>query len=205
MVFEDHILWAKQGSNVLDLCCGSGDLAFLLSEKVGLIGQIGCSLFPLSSFLHSLAFPPKFSQLVTRNHQYLTLLSNWAFLNTLEVLDIWQKVDVVCFDVDSTVCVDEGIDELAQFCGAGKLLLNGLQDIVITRLSPGIKELVQKLKESSKTVYVISGGFRQVINAHGYKIVAMIGDGATTLEAQKSGCADLFICYGEVQLREVSV
>ncbi|KAI3715790.1 hypothetical protein L6452_22777 [Arctium lappa] len=56
-------LRAKQGSNVLDLCCGSGDLAFLLSEKVGLIGQIGCSLFPLSSFLHSLAFPPKFSQL----------------------------------------------------------------------------------------------------------------------------------------------
>ncbi|KAI3685825.1 hypothetical protein L6452_35084 [Arctium lappa] len=217
---------------------------------------------------------------VTRNHQYLTLLSNWAFLNTLEVLDIWQKVDVVCFDVDSTVCVDEGIDELAQFCGAGKLLLNGLlvpfeealaarlslfklslsqvQDFLEKRpptLSPGIKELVQKLKESSKTVYLISGGFRQVINpvasilgvptenifanqllfktsdefagfdaneptsrsegkpttiellrkAHGYKIVAMIGDGATTLEAQKSGCADLFICYGEVQLREVSV
>lgn len=26
----------------------------------------------------------------------------------------------MCFDVDSTVCVDEGIDELAEFCGAGK-------------------------------------------------------------------------------------
>lgn len=25
----------------------------------------------------------------------------------------------MCFDVDSTVCVDEGIDELAEFCGAG--------------------------------------------------------------------------------------
>jgi phosphoserine phosphatase len=25
----------------------------------------------------------------------------------------------VCFDVDSTVCTDEGIDELAAFCGAG--------------------------------------------------------------------------------------
>ncbi|KAI3733485.1 hypothetical protein L6452_12928 [Arctium lappa] len=31
---------AKEGSNVLDLCCGSGDLAFLLSEKVGLHGQV---------------------------------------------------------------------------------------------------------------------------------------------------------------------
>ncbi|XP_076883066.1 2-phytyl-1,4-beta-naphthoquinone methyltransferase, chloroplastic-like [Bidens hawaiensis] len=32
---------AKEGSsNVLDLCCGSGDLAFLLSQKVGLNGQV---------------------------------------------------------------------------------------------------------------------------------------------------------------------
>ena len=26
----------------------------------------------------------------------------------------------MCFDVDSTVCLDEGIDELADFCGAGQ-------------------------------------------------------------------------------------
>ncbi|CAI9761747.1 unnamed protein product [Fraxinus pennsylvanica] len=31
---------AKKGDSVLDLCCGSGDLAFLLSEKVGPNGQI---------------------------------------------------------------------------------------------------------------------------------------------------------------------
>lgn len=31
---------AKKGDNVLDLCCGSGDLAFLLSEKVGLQGNV---------------------------------------------------------------------------------------------------------------------------------------------------------------------
>ncbi|KAI3696495.1 hypothetical protein L1987_79513 [Smallanthus sonchifolius] len=33
-------MMAKLGSNVLDLCCGSGDLAFLLSQKVGLNGQV---------------------------------------------------------------------------------------------------------------------------------------------------------------------
>lgn len=33
---------------------------------------------------------------------------------------MWQSADAVCFDVDSTVCMDEGIDELAEFCGAGK-------------------------------------------------------------------------------------
>jgi hypothetical protein len=33
---------AKMGDRVLDLCCGSGDLAFLLSEKVGSNGKV-CS------------------------------------------------------------------------------------------------------------------------------------------------------------------
>lgn len=32
---------ARRGDRVLDLCCGSGDLAFLLSQKVGLDGQVG--------------------------------------------------------------------------------------------------------------------------------------------------------------------
>ncbi|KAM0961938.1 hypothetical protein ACFX2I_021128 [Malus domestica] len=31
---------AKMGETVLDLCCGSGDLAFLLSEKVGSNGKV---------------------------------------------------------------------------------------------------------------------------------------------------------------------
>lgn len=33
---------------------------------------------------------------------------------------VWKKADAVCFDVDSTVIMDEGIDELAAFCGKGK-------------------------------------------------------------------------------------
>lgn len=43
-----------------------------------------------------------------------------GFIKFVEVLEIWRSADAVCFDVDSTVCVDEGIDELAEFCGAGK-------------------------------------------------------------------------------------
>ncbi|KAL3835589.1 hypothetical protein ACJIZ3_010325 [Penstemon smallii] len=31
---------AKEGDTVLDVCCGSGDLAFLLSEKVGINGKV---------------------------------------------------------------------------------------------------------------------------------------------------------------------
>ncbi len=37
-----------------------------------------------------------------------------------EVVAAWQNAHAVCFDVDSTVCEDEGIDELAAFCGAGE-------------------------------------------------------------------------------------
>lgn len=33
---------------------------------------------------------------------------------------IWRSVDAVCFDVDSTVCRDEAIDELAIFAGKEK-------------------------------------------------------------------------------------
>jgi phosphoserine phosphatase len=36
------------------------------------------------------------------------------------VLQILKSSQAVCFDVDSTVCTDEGIDELAAFLGAGE-------------------------------------------------------------------------------------
>ncbi|CAN8292574.1 unnamed protein product [Cochlearia groenlandica] len=198
-----------------------------------------------------------------------------------EILDLWRNAEAVCFDVDSTVCVDEGIDELAEFCGAGKAVaewtaraMGGsvpFEEALAARLSlfkpslskeflekrpprlsPGIKELVMKLRANKIDVYLISGGFRQMINPVAsilgiprenifannllfgksgeflsfdeneptsrsggkakavqqirkgrlYKTMAMIGDGATDLEARKPGGADLFICYAGVQLRE---
>lgn len=36
-----------------------------------------------------------------------------------EARELLKKADIVCFDVDSTVITEEGIDELAQFCGKG--------------------------------------------------------------------------------------
>ena len=35
------------------------------------------------------------------------------------VKNILRNADAVCFDVDSTVCTGEGIDDLAEFCGKG--------------------------------------------------------------------------------------
>ncbi|KAM4648394.1 phosphoserine phosphatase [Amazona ochrocephala] len=37
----------------------------------------------------------------------------------LEMKEIFRNADAVCFDVDSTVIREEGIDELAKFCGVG--------------------------------------------------------------------------------------
>ncbi|ERN05212.1 hypothetical protein AMTRI_Chr08g166540 [Amborella trichopoda] len=200
-----------------------------------------------------------------------------------EVLKVWRSVDAVCFDVDSTVCLDEGIDELAAFCGAGEVVaqwtaramngsvrfedalaarlslfkpslnqVNGFLEKRPPRISPGIPELMKKLKANKINVYLVSGGFRQMINpvasalgippdniyanqllfgksgefvgfdteeptsrsggkatavelikrVHGHKVLAMVGDGATDLEARRPGGADFFICYGGVQLRE---
>jgi phosphoserine phosphatase len=39
---------------------------------------------------------------------------------TETVKALWRTADCVCLDVDSTVIVDEGIDELAGYLGKGK-------------------------------------------------------------------------------------
>ncbi|GJV26435.1 phosphoserine phosphatase, chloroplastic isoform X2 [Tanacetum coccineum] len=90
----------------------------------------------------------------------------------------------VCFDVDSIVCTDEDITQ--QWVSHSLLkkpdsisFEEARLDLFITsfrpvhdslekrppRLSPGIHESVQKLMESGKTVYLVSGGFRQMVNS----------------------------------------
>lgn len=36
------------------------------------------------------------------------------------VISLFQQADAICFDVDSTVCTGEGIDDLALYCGKGQ-------------------------------------------------------------------------------------
>eukprot|EP01062_Namystynia_karyoxenos_P018195 TRINITY_DN16763_c0_g1_i1.p1 TRINITY_DN16763_c0_g1~~TRINITY_DN16763_c0_g1_i1.p1 ORF type:complete len:234 (+),score=78.40 TRINITY_DN16763_c0_g1_i1:82-783(+) len=203
----------------------------------------------------------------------------------LSVLRLWRAADAVCFDVDSTVCIDEGIDELAASLGKGKevaawtakamggsmtfqeALTARLEIMKPTRqqldrliaqrppaqlLTPGVAELIRTLRARGTAVYLISGGFTQMIHpvaAHlglprdhviantilfspdgayagfdqsaptsrsggkpkaiaelkrrfGYHTIAMIGDGATDLEARCEGAADLMIGFGGIQVRE---
>jgi len=191
----------------------------------------------------------------------------------------WREAEAVCFDVDSTFCSDESIDEIAAFLGVGDQVaaltaqaMGGsvkFQDALAARLnlmqlsqqqldafqaahpaqiSPGIPQLVALLQSQGKAVFLVSGGFRQVIHPiaeslnipvdnvfanqllfkedgsyagfdpeeftsrsggkaeavrhikakFGYKTIAMVGDGATDLEARQPDAADIFIGYGGV-------
>ncbi|KAI6658629.1 Phosphoserine phosphatase-like [Oopsacas minuta] len=111
-----------------------------------------------------------------------------------EARQLWAVSDCVCFDVDSTVCQDEGLDELADFCGVGdkvkrwtkkgmvgtigfreslstrlqmvrpsKKSLEEFISIHPVRLTPGIRELVACLHSRGTDVYLVSGGFREII------------------------------------------
>ncbi|XP_074640792.1 phosphoserine phosphatase-like [Tubulanus polymorphus] len=111
-----------------------------------------------------------------------------------ETKAIWRNADAVCFDVDSTVCKEEGLDELAKFCGKGEEVANWTKKamggsitfrVALTErlnlfrpsqlqimkfkelhplsLTPGIKELVKILTSKQKDVYLVSGGFRALI------------------------------------------
>ena len=104
------------------------------------------------------------------------------------------KADCVCFDVDSTVVDEEGIDVLADHLGLGEAVAaltkqameGGLpfQDALAQRLdllkpsqqsieecleahplrlTPGVEEFIGELQAQKKHVYLVSGGFRIMI------------------------------------------
>ena len=111
-----------------------------------------------------------------------------------EAKKLWRTADCVCFDVDSTVCMDEGLDELAKYLGKAeavseitrkamsggmsfrealqlrlKILKPSQQQVLEfvcnhpVQLTPGVDELIDKLRARNAHVYLISGGFRALI------------------------------------------
>lgn len=77
-----------------------------------------CLIFSLSNFVFSA---------ILRKSDCCKLLnfkmsSSTYTMSQAEILTraLWRAADAVCFDVDSTVCMDEAIDELAKFAGKEK-------------------------------------------------------------------------------------
>ncbi|PNH05830.1 Phosphoserine phosphatase, chloroplastic [Tetrabaena socialis] len=112
-----------------------------------------------------------------------------------EVAHKLRTADAVCFDVDSTFCEDESIDELAAFLGVGEQVaaltaqaMGGsveFKEALRTRLGAmqpsraavdrflsehphrvtrGIPQLVALLRSRGQQVFLVSGGFRQIIH-----------------------------------------
>jgi phosphoserine phosphatase len=112
-----------------------------------------------------------------------------------EAKHLFRKAQAVCFDVDSTVIQEEGIDVLAAHVGAGaavseltrkamggsvkfedaladrlKIIQPSNEDVRNClrehpfRLTKGIKQLIDALHNKGTHVYLVSGGFRQMIN-----------------------------------------
>ncbi|QDZ23796.1 phosphoserine phosphatase [Chloropicon primus] len=199
-------------------------------------------------------------------------------------VDLWKRAEVVCFDVDSTVCSSEGIDDLGDYLGKGEAVaeftakamtgtmpfeeaLAARLDIIrpssgeidkflesdAPKLTPGIAGLVAALQGKGKAVYLVSGGFRVMIDPVADELriprenvfantlffdqgtgsytgfddteftsraggkaraarhikeitkattLAMVGDGATDLEARQPGGADIFVGFGGIVKRE---
>jgi phosphoserine phosphatase len=116
-------------------------------------------------------------------------------MTTPDIRTLWATAKAVCFDVDSTVSPDEGIDLLAAQAGVAdevkkltKKTMDGnvpFEDALKARLAlikpslsmiraclkahpprltPGIGELIAQLERRGTHVYLVSGGFIQMIN-----------------------------------------
>jgi phosphoserine phosphatase len=111
------------------------------------------------------------------------------------------KADAVCFDVDSTVVSEEGIDVLAEYLGKGdavaaltrqameggmafqealsarlellqpskQSILNCLQDQPLV-LTDGVQELMEALQRKKVDIWLVSGGFRIMIEPIAHKL-----------------------------------
>lgn len=90
------------------------------------------------------------------------------------VIEIMRKADAVCFDVDSTVIREEGIDELAKFCKKGKEVMEltakamtgtmTFQEAMELRLNiirPSMGQIRDFIQQSPPT---LSPGIKELVN-----------------------------------------
>ena len=126
--------------------------------------------------------------------------------------EIWTSCDAVCFDVDSTVCTTEMIDELAVFCNVGeevaswtrkamgegipfqealearlqiikptKKIIDDFKEKDVSVFTEGVVDLITKLMEMKKDVYLLTGGFESLVRP----IAAKLGIKESNIFANK--------------------
>ncbi|XP_076622683.1 phosphoserine phosphatase [Colletes latitarsis] len=97
-----------------------------------------------------------------------------------DVISIWRNADAVTFDVDSTVIQEEGIDELAKFCGKG--------DEVAALTSQAMQGNVTFHQSLTERLNIIKPSFMQVkqfLLSHPPKLTPGIKALVTALQIRK--------------------
>ena len=78
-----------------------------------------------------------------------------ATCNLSTIKKVLRTADCVCFDVDSTICRDEAIDELASYCGVGEEvaeLTNSAMSKKNVEYRDSLKARLDVMKPSRQTV-----------------------------------------------------
>lgn len=102
-------------------------LFFNCSLNKSLIGLVAISASSGSSSSMLSTATPVVQPMLVRNGSVNAQNSKSVIDKTKRASDakeIIRSADIVCFDVDSTVITEEGIDELAEFCGKGQEVAN---------------------------------------------------------------------------------
>lgn len=85
------------------------------------------------------------------------------------IREIWRTADAVCFDVDSTVIKEEGIDELALFCGKGVEVANLTKEAM-----KGSMTFQEALKKRLDIIRPTVGQVKEFLKAHPSTLTAGI-------------------------------
>jgi phosphoserine phosphatase len=72
-----------------------------------------------------------------------------------EAKEIIKTADIICFDVDSTVIVEEGIDELADYCGKGQEVANLTKEAMGGSMTfqEALRKRLDIIRPSQKQIY----------------------------------------------------
>ncbi|EAT47796.1 AAEL001100-PC [Aedes aegypti] len=154
-------------------------------SAAGAIGAAANSHVEVTPRRNSLPAPPIFKAISNGKHTNGTQQTTNRMTNDRstaaeltkrpqEAREMLKRAQIVCFDVDSTIITEEGIDELAQFCGKGaevaaltKEAMGGsmtFQEALKRRLDiikPSQRQIREFLKTHPSTV---SAGVRELID-----------------------------------------
>lgn len=118
---------------------------------------------------------------VARSLVSSSIRSRITMANEQEARALWKIADCVCFDIDSTVCQDEGIDELAKFCGkydevskltrdamTGKMDFREALSLRLGIIKPSLNQMRELIKSRPPR---LTPGVRELVSALQHKKV----------------------------------